>query len=217
MNGHAAYGFQIKEIAVIQKTDITDATVDVTLDDELKATVSAKYSGTELVEGTDYTVEQTTTAEGIEVKLNGIGDFGGSVTKTIKAEDIAVSEAKNLTVEAIEANTLKVSFEGSNLPKEFAQVYDIYVGDKLVAENKEPGEYTFDKINAGNVTVKVVAKRGEVSSEGVSQETKISGIDISKFELFIGEIGHIYNGKEQTVPVTVKTVMNSLKKEQHMK
>ena len=158
----------------------------------------------DLVEGTDYTVEQTTTAEGIEVKLNGIGDFGGSVTKTIKAEDIAVSEAKNLTVEAIEANTLKVSFEGSNLPKEFAQVYDIYVGDKLVAENKEPGEYTFDKINAGNVTVKVVAKRGEVSSEGVSQETKISGIDISKFELFIGEIGHIYNGKEQTVPVTVK-------------
>lgn len=204
MNGHADYGFQIKEIAVIQKTDITDATVDVTLDDELKATVSAKYSGTELVEGTDYTVEQTTTAEGIEVKLNGIGDFGGSVTKTIKAEDIAVSEAKNLTVEATEANTLKVSFEGSNLPKEFAQVYDIYVGDKLVAENKEPGEYTFDKINAGNVTVKVVAKRGEVSSEGVSQETKISGIDISKFELFIGEIGHIYNGKEQTVPVTVK-------------
>lgn len=78
------------------------------------------------------------------------------------------------------------------------------MGDKLVAENKEPGEYTFDKINAGNVTVKVVAKRGEVSSEGVSQETKISGIDISKFELFIGEIGHIYNGKEQTVPVTVK-------------
>ena len=64
----------------------------------MKATVSAKYSGTELVEGTDYTVEQTTTAEGIEVKLNGIGDFGGSVTKTIKAEDIAVSDAKNLTV-----------------------------------------------------------------------------------------------------------------------
>ena len=84
MNGHAAYGFQIKEIAVIQKTDITDATVDVTLDDELKATVSAKYSGTELVEGTDYTVEQTTTAEGIEVKLNGIETLVVLLQKLLK-------------------------------------------------------------------------------------------------------------------------------------
>ncbi len=203
MNGHADYGFQIKEIAVIQKTDIAKATVDVSLDDELKAVVDAKYNGTALDQGSDYTVEQKSTDEGIEVTVTGLGNYGGYVTKLIKTEDVKLVEAQNVKAEATDINTLKVSFEGSKLPEKFAQTYDIYLDDKLVGKNKEPGEYTFENVNAGKVAVKVVAKRGEKSSEGVAEEVTVVGKDITKASLAIADIAVIYNGNEQKVPVSV--------------
>lgn len=161
MNGHATYGFQIYEIAVIKKTDIANAQVDVTLDYDGEVVVEVNYNNKVLVKNSDYTYSVSHAGSKIEVTVTGIGEYGGSVLKTIDMDDMPLSEAKNIAAECTGIGCAIISFEAPTLPEGFEQTYDIYCDDVLLAENQNAGTYEYNELSAGKHVFKVVARRGE--------------------------------------------------------
>lgn len=204
MNGQKDYGYQIYEIAVIKKTDIANATVDVNFDENGKVLVNAIYNNKVLVENADYTTAVRVSDGVTEVVVSGIGEFGGSVTKTLKMDDMPLKEAENLLVTCTDINKATLSFDAPVLAEGLEQTYDIYMDNVLLAEDRNAGTYDYDGLTAGVHTFKVVAKRGDKVSDGVSQEVSVKGKDLTKCSLEIADIGPVYNGTEQTVPFTVK-------------
>lgn len=203
MQGHADYGFQIYEIAVIKKIDIANATVDVSFDENGNVVVRAVYKNNTLVENLDYHYEITKSGNNTLVTISGVGAYGGAVTKTLTSVDMPLKEVKNLSVTCVDKNKVKLSFEAPDLIGESTQTYDVYFDGELYAENQNAGSYDYSNLPAGTHTFKVVAKSGDRFSEGISQDVIIEGKDLSKCSLAIGEIAPVYNGSAQTVPFTV--------------
>ncbi|MCI8956502.1 MAG: hypothetical protein HFG29_05845 [Eubacterium sp.] len=203
MNGHATYGFQIYEVAVLKKTDIANAQVEVILDDDGEVVVEVKYNNKLLVKNSDYTYSISHAGSKIEVTVTGVGEYGGSVSKTIDMDDMPLSEVKNLSAECIGVGNVKVSFEEPDLLEGFEQTYDIYCDDVLLAENQNAGTYEYYGLSAGGHVFKVVAKRGDKVSDGVTIDVEIQGKDLTKCTLNMEEVNLAFNGEEQTVPFTV--------------
>ena len=204
MNGHATYGFQVYEIAVLKKTDIANAQVEVTLDDDGEVVVEVKYNNKVLVKNSDYTYTINHAGSKIEVTVTGVGEYGGSVSTTISLDDMPLSEAKNLSAECTGIGCVKLSFEEPTLLEGFEQTYDIYCDDILLAENQKAGTYEYNELTAGNHVFKVVAKREDKVSNGVTIDVDIQGKDLAECSLNVEEVPLAFNGKEQTVPFTVK-------------
>lgn len=203
MNGHMDYGYQIYEIAVIKKTDIANATVDVNFDENGNVMVNAVYNNKVLVENADYTIDVSLSDGVTEVIVSGIGEFGGSVTKTLKMDDMPLKEAENLSVTCTGANMAILSFDAPALAEGLEQTYDIYMDNVLLSEDQSAGTYEYSGLAAGTHTFKVVAKRGDKVSNGTVMEIPVEGKDLTKCSLAITDIGHVYNGAEQTATFTV--------------
>lgn len=204
MNGHATYGFQVYEIAVLKKTDIANAQVEATLDGNGEVVVEVKYNNKILVKNSDYTYSINHAGNKIEVIVTGVGEYGGSVSTTISLDDMPLSEAKNLSAECTGIGCVRLSFEEPTLLEGFEQTYDIYCDDILLAENQKAGTYEYNELTAGNHVFKVVAKREDKVSNGVTIDVDIQGKDLTECSLNVEEVPLAFNGKEQTVPFTVK-------------
>lgn len=204
MKGHKDYGFQIYEIAVLKKTDIANAQVEIILDDDGEVVVEVKYNNKLLVKNSDYTYSISHAGSKIEVTVTGVGEYGGSVLKTIDMDDMPLSEAKNITAECTGIGCVRLSFEEPTLLEGFEQTYDIYCDDILLAENQKAGTYEYNELTAGNHVFKVVAKREDKVSNGVTIDVDIQGKDLTECSLNVEEVTLAFNGKEQTVPFTVK-------------
>ena len=203
MKGHKDYGFQIYEIAVLKKTDIANAQVEVTLDDAGQVIVEVKYNNKLLVKNSDYTYSISHVESKIEVTVTGVGEYGGSVLNTIDMDDVPLSEVKNLSAECTGIGCVKLSFEEPTLLEGFEQTYDIYCDDILLAENQKAGTYEYNELTAGNHVFKVVAKREDKVSNGVTIDVDIQGKDLTECSLNVEKVPLAFNGKEQTVPFTV--------------
>lgn len=204
MKGHKDYGFQVYEIAVLKKTDIANAQVEATLDGDGEVVVEVKYNNKLLVKNSDYTYSINHAGNKIEVTVTGVGEYGGSVLKTIDMDDMPLSEAKNITAECTGIGCVRLSFEEPTLLEGFEQTYDIYCDDILLAENQKAGTYEYNELTAGNHVFKVVAKREDKVSNGVTIDVDIQGKDLTECSLNVEEVTLAFNGKEQTVPFTVK-------------
>lgn len=203
MNGHATYGFQIYEIAVLKKTDISNAQVDVTLDGDGEVVVQVTYNEKLLVKSSDYIYSVNYEGNKIHVTVTGLGEYGGSVLKTMDMDDMPLSEVKNLSAECTGIGCVVISFEEPELLEGLEQTYNIYCDDVLLAENQKAGTYEYNELSAGNHVFKVVAKRGDKVSNGVTIDVDIQGKELTKCSLNVEEVTHVFNGKEQTVPFTV--------------
>lgn len=107
MYGHAAYGFQIYEVAVLKKElKLTDVDASVLVEDAtftysgsaIEPEISVSYAGVELVEDTDYSIKYTnnTNAGEASYTVTGKGNYSGSVTGnfTINPKNIADKDVK---------------------------------------------------------------------------------------------------------------------------
>lgn len=107
MYGHAAYGFQIYEVAVLKKElRLTDAEANISIDDatftytgsDVEPKVYVTYAGVDLVEGTDYTLSYDNNLNAGEASytVSGKGNYKGTVTKSfdIAQKNIADEDVK---------------------------------------------------------------------------------------------------------------------------
>ena len=203
MNGHKDYGFQIYEIAVIKKTDISNAIVNIDFDEDGNVVVNVVYNNKILIENTDYTYETITSGDKTEVAITGIGEYGGSVVKNLSVEDMPLKDVNNLSAVCTDINKVTLSFEAPALAQGFEQTYDIYMDDALLEENRDAGTFDYDNLSAGTHVFKVVANRGDKISNGVTAEVTVKGKEITECNLFMEDVTLVYNGTEQTVPFTV--------------
>ncbi len=213
MHGHATYGFQIYEIAVIKKTDISGANVSVEFNDNGEPVIKVIYNNKTLIENSDYMYEIIQEGDVYRIIITCIGEYGGTLIKDFNLDDVPPLEVKNLTVQCTDINKVMLSFKAPSLPKGREQTYDIYIDDTLLAENQQPGEYEFSEMPAGNHTFRVAAKHGNQTSKGVTSEVHIDGKKLTDYTLEVGENQRVYNAQKQTVPVVVSRGETQLKQD----
>lgn len=72
-------------------------------------------------------------------------------------------------------NTINVSFRATDEQIASGQTYNVYIDGEKRVENVAAGNYTFDKVTAGRVTVKVTAVLNGHESAGVTATCKVNG------------------------------------------
>lgn len=184
----------------IVPASIDDTVVSTSFDENGELQVSVSYNEKELEDGKDYTYTTEKNEDGnMLITLEAANDnFVGTTEKVVPITDFPASEVANVSVTSTEVNKIDVTFENPDTFAGDRQVYDVYLDDILVDENVVAGTYTYDKQNAGEHTVKVVAKLNGQTTEGVENKVTVQGKDISKYliEIAIPEIagGYVYNG-----------------------
>lgn len=186
--------------------NIGNATVSTSFDDEGKLDVSVSYNDKPLEYEKDYTYTTEKNADGdMLIKVSATGNnFVGEAEKVVPITEFPVTEVANVNVISTEENTIHVSFENPDTFAGDRQLYDVYLDDVLADENVTAGSYVYEKQNAGEHTVKVVAKLNGQTSEGIENSVTVKGMDISKYRIVFvipEEAGdYIYNG----MPITPK-------------
>lgn len=169
MNGHATYGFQVYEIAVLKKTDIANAQVEVTLDDDGEVVVEVKYNNKVLVKNSDYTYSINHAGSKIEVTVTGVGEYGGSVLKTI---DVDI-QGKDLAECSLNVEEVPLAFNG----KEQTVPFTVKDGDIQLEENVDFTVAYKDNIDAGTATL-IVTGIGSYEGE-LTAKFQIGTVDIT--------------------------------------
>ncbi len=169
MKGHKDYGFQIYEIAVLKKTDIANAQVEVTLDDDGEVVVEVKYNNKVLVKNSDYTYSINHAGSKIEVTVTGVGEYGGSVLKTI---DVDI-QGKDLAECSLNVEEVPLAFNG----KEQTVPFTVTDGDIQLEENVDFTVAYKDNIDAGTATL-IVTGIGSYEGE-LTAKFQIDTVDIT--------------------------------------
>lgn len=192
----------------IAKKPMDKCFVVVDFDKDNNLAVTAKNGELELVEGVDFEYTVAADEDGnVVVTVAGKGDhYAGEYKKTFALPDLPVNEAADLTVTSEAVNEIVVSFANADKLGAEYQTYNIYIGDILVDETVEAGEYRYTERVAGTHTVKVVAVLGERTSDGVTAEVTVKGMDIAgkDISITVPDVAPVYSGSAVTVPVTVK-------------
>lgn len=184
----------------ITPADLNDTVVSTSFDENGALQVSVSYNDKELVNGTDYTYTTEKNADGdMLIKVSSAGDnFIGTTEKIVSITEFPVSEVANVSVTSTKINKLDVTFEDPDTFAGDRQLYDVYLDDTLVNEDVVAGAYSYDKQNAGEHTVKVVAKLNGQTSEGVVNNVVVKGIDISAYKVSVqapeGLDEYVYEG-----------------------
>ncbi len=184
----------------ITPADMKDAVVTTSFEEDGNIQVSVSYNDKELSDQKDYTYTTEKNADGdMLIKVSAAGNnFVGQAEKIVPITDFPVSEAANVSVTSTEINKIDVSFENPDTFAGDRQVYDVFVDDTLADENVTAGSYTYEKQNAGEHNIKVVAKINGQTSEGVEKSVIVQGIDISAFKIAVAvpetEEGYVYTG-----------------------
>ena len=131
--------------------------------------------------------------------------FDGMSNRNIaKADDTARTSLNGYASEGATVTTYDdcTVYNNIDFTNEKHEAYATYIspksGEEFETVYESPEDY-----NYLTRELKVVAKRGEKSSEGVAEEVTVVGKDITKASLAIADIAVIYNGNEQKVPVSV--------------
>lgn len=169
MKGHKDYGFQVYEIAVLKKTDIANAQVEATLDGDGEVVVEVKYNNKLLVKNSDYTYSINHAGNKIEVTVTGVGEYGGSVLKTI---DVDI-QGKDLTECSLNVEEVTLAFNG----KEQTVPFTVKDGDIQLEENVDFTVAYKDNIDAGTATL-IVTGIGSYEGE-LTAKFQIDTVDIT--------------------------------------
>lgn len=169
MKGHKDYGFQVYEIAVLKKTDIANAQVEVTLDDDGEVVVEVRYNNKVLVKNSDYTYSINHAGSKIEVTVTGVGEYGGSVLKTI---DVDI-QGKDLAECSLNVEEVPLAFNG----KEQTVPFTVKDGDIQLEENVDFTVAYKDNIDAGTATL-IVTGIGSYEGE-LTAKFQIDTVDIT--------------------------------------
>ena len=200
LEGAGSYSGMKELEYTIVPASMDNTVVSTSFDDNGELQVSVSYNEKELENGKDYTYTTEKNEDGdmlVTVKAAG-NNFVGTTEKVVPLTDFPVSEVANVSVTSTEVNKVDVTFENPDTFAGDGQVYDVYLDGTLVGENVAAGTYTYDRQNAGEHTVKVVAKLNGQTTEGVENKVTVKGKDISKYLIEIGipelTAGYIYNG-----------------------
>lgn len=169
MKGHKDYGFQVYEIAVLKKTDIANAQVEATLDGDGEVVVEVKYNNKLLVKNSDYTYSINHAGNKIEVTVTGVGEYGGSVLKTI---DVDI-QGKDLTECSLNVEEVTLAFNG----KEQTVPFTVKDGDTQLEENVDFTVSYKNNIDAGTATL-IVTGIGSYEGE-LTAKFQIDTVDIT--------------------------------------
>ena len=196
ISGIGAYKGSLDIPFTISARDISDATISgITAkgyDGQPQVQdISVSYNGTELLEGTDYTVSyaENTNAGNATMTITGKGNWKGSVAKSFRIERKAIG---NATISGVENRI----YDGES---QFQQI-------TVVAEDGTPlaaSDYAVvyeDNINAGTATLHVNARgnwQGSVSTQFTISSRSISETEIS------GVVDKVYDGNAQTQTPTI--------------
>ena len=89
ITGIGNYSGVIEKQFNITKADISKASIEAVFSEELTDyELSVKYEGMTLVEGKDYSISVTENGSYIDVTITGIGNFTGTLTKSIKVTGV---------------------------------------------------------------------------------------------------------------------------------
>lgn len=182
MNGHAAYGFQLYEIAVIKKEKaVTNNLEKAVVSGESEFTytgkkietqVNVELDGKVLTEGIDYTVtyDNNINAGTAIATITGIGDYIGSTTYTYEIKPADISSAKVTPAMVNDELQISVSVKGITLVEN--KDYKVSVSKDKYAVNY------------------VVEGIGNYADKASGRMLDINGCDVA-----IVETACIYNGK----------------------
>lgn len=184
----------------ITPANLADAEVSTSFDESGALQVNLLYNNITLTKEKDFTYTTEKNADGnMLIKVSAAGDnFTGTTEKVVPITDFPVTEVANVSVTSTEINKIDVSFENPGTFAGDKQLYDVYIDNELVSEDVVADSYSYDKQNAGERKVKVVAKLNGQTSEGVEKSVVVRGIDISNYRIVIaipeGLDGFVYEG-----------------------
>ena len=179
-------------------TDIADADVVVSPDTHTfdgtgkEPTVAVSYSGTELVEGTDYTVayENNINVGTANVIVTGKGGYEGTVEKTFTINPKAITPTVTLSNTAYTYN--------GKVQKPTVTVKD---GENVLSSADYTVAYASGCTNAGSYKVTVTLKGNYSGSATATYTIKAKAITPT---VTLSKTAYTYNGKVQKPTVTVK-------------
>ena len=179
-------------------TDIADADVVVSPDTHTfdgtgkEPTVAVSYSGTELVEGTDYTVayENNINVGTAKVIVTGKGGYEGTVEKTFTINPKAITPTVTLSNTAYTYN--------GKVQKPTVTVKD---GENVLSSADYTVAYASGSTNAGSYKVTVTLKGNYSGSATKTFTIKAKAITPT---VTLSKTAYTYSGKVQKPTVTVK-------------
>lgn len=171
----------------IVPANMNDVNVTTDFDENGELQVAVSYNNKVLEAGNEYTYTTEKNADGdMLIKVSAANDnFTGTTEKVVPITEFPVSEVANVSVDSNECNKIDVSFEQPDTFAGDRQTYDIYLDGELVSENVAANTYSYDKQNAGEHVVKIVAKLNGQISEGIEKTVIVKGIDISQYVIAI--------------------------------
>lgn len=150
-------------------TDIANAQVEIILDDDGEVVVEVKYNNKVLVKNSDYTYSINHAGSKIEVTVTGVGEYGGSVLKTI---DVDI-QGKDLAECSLNVEEVTLAFNG----KEQTVPFTVKDGDTQLEENVDFTVSYKNNIDAGTATL-IVTGIGSYEGE-LTAKFQIDTVDIT--------------------------------------